>query len=105
MHARFKREEQLLQHEQRYRGTSLIRNSTPLEPHSKNMPRDLWRPLRGGLFLMSEISQCGGRDGHGLKGSVKARSGFGQTMESAKCTRGSGARDLSDFLGNLGVGF
>ena len=25
-----------------YRGTSLMRNSIPLEPYSRTMPRDLW---------------------------------------------------------------
>ena len=38
-----------------YRGTSLIRNSDPLGPYSRNMPRALWRPYGGGLFLMSEV--------------------------------------------------
>ena len=28
----------------RYRGTSLIRNSAPLGPYSRNMPKALWRP-------------------------------------------------------------
>jgi len=36
-----------------YRGTSLISNSTPLGPCS--MPRALWWPYGGGLFLMSEV--------------------------------------------------
>ena len=27
-----------------YRGTSLIKNSVPLAPYSRNMPRTLWRP-------------------------------------------------------------
>jgi len=38
-----------------YRGTSLIRNSAPLGTFSRNMPRALWWPLGGGLFLMSEV--------------------------------------------------
>ena len=38
-----------------YRGTSLIRNSNPLGPYSRTMPRALWRPLGEGLFLMSEV--------------------------------------------------
>jgi hypothetical protein len=38
-----------------YRGTSLIRNSDPLEPYSKNMLEALWWSLGGGLFLMSEV--------------------------------------------------
>ena len=40
---------------QRYRGTSLIRNTPLLRPYSRNMPRALWRPYGGGLFLMSEV--------------------------------------------------
>jgi len=31
-----------------YRGTSLIRNSAPLGPYSRTMPRTIWRPLGGG---------------------------------------------------------
>ena len=27
-----------------YRGTSIIRNSAPLAPYSRNMPRALWQP-------------------------------------------------------------
>ena len=27
-----------------YRGTAIIKNSTPLGPYSTNMPRALWRP-------------------------------------------------------------
>jgi len=27
-----------------YRGTSIIRNSAPLGPYSRNIPRALWRP-------------------------------------------------------------
>ena len=38
-----------------YRGTSLIRNSAPLGPYSGTMPRALWWPWGGGLFLMSEV--------------------------------------------------
>jgi len=38
-----------------YRGTSLIRNSAPLGPYSRNMPRALWWSWGGGLFLMSEV--------------------------------------------------
>ena len=38
-----------------YSGTSLVRNSAPLEPYSRNMPRPLWRSSGGGLFLMSEV--------------------------------------------------
>ena len=38
-----------------YRGTSLIRNSAPLGPYSRNMPRALWWSYGGGLFLMSEV--------------------------------------------------
>ena len=30
-----------------YRGTLLIRNSAPLGPYSRNMPRALWWPYRG----------------------------------------------------------
>ena len=39
-----------------YRGTSIVRNSAPLGPYSKNMPRPLWRPEGGGVFLMSEVA-------------------------------------------------
>ena len=38
-----------------YRGTSLIRNSTPLGPYSRTMPGALWWSLEGGLFLVSEV--------------------------------------------------
>ena len=34
-----------------YRGTSLIRNSAPLEPNSRTMPRALKSPRGGGCFL------------------------------------------------------
>ena len=37
------------------RGTSLIRNSAPLAPYSRNMPRALWWSWGGLLFLMSEV--------------------------------------------------
>ena len=37
------------------RGTSLIRNSTPLGPCSRTMPRALWWPWWWGLFHMSEV--------------------------------------------------
>ena len=37
------------------RGTSITRKSAPLGPYSRNMPRVLWRPSGGGLFLMSEV--------------------------------------------------
>ena len=33
----------------------LIRNSAPLGPYSRTMPRALWSPWGGGLFLMSEV--------------------------------------------------
>ena len=39
-----------------YRGTSLIRNSAPLGPYSRTIPRVLWWSQGGGLFLMSEVS-------------------------------------------------
>ena len=38
-----------------YRATSPIRNSAPLGPYSRTMQRALWKPLDGGLFLMSEV--------------------------------------------------
>ena len=39
-----------------YRGTSLIRNRTPLGSYSRMMPRALWWALgEGGAFLMSEV--------------------------------------------------
>jgi len=38
-----------------YRGTSLIRNSAPLAPYIRTMPRALWWSQGGGLFLMSEV--------------------------------------------------
>ena len=38
-----------------YRGTSLIKNSTPLGPYSRNMPRALLRLSGGGLFLTGEV--------------------------------------------------
>ena len=46
-------------------GTSLIRNSAPLGPYSKTMPRALWCSQGGGRFLMSEVPlyRAGGRQG------------------------------------------
>ena len=48
------------------RGTSLIRNSAPLAPYDRTMPRALWWSLGGSLggwmFLMSEVPcmvRCG----------------------------------------------
>jgi len=38
-----------------YRGTSLIRNRSPLGPYSSHMHRDLWWSYGGGRFLMSEV--------------------------------------------------
>ena len=38
-----------------YSGTSLIRNSAPLEPYSRPMPKALWWSQGGALFLMSEV--------------------------------------------------
>ena len=43
----------------RYRGTSLIRNRASLAPYSRIMPRALWWPYGGGLFLMSEVPLYG----------------------------------------------
>ena len=36
-------------------GTSLIRNSAPLGPYSKTMPRALWGSYGGNGVLMSEV--------------------------------------------------
>ena len=33
-----------------YRGTSLIRDRTSLEPYSRTMPRDIWWSWRGGAL-------------------------------------------------------
>ena len=38
-----------------YRVTSLIRNRAPLGPYISPMPRDLWWFLGMGVFLMSEV--------------------------------------------------
>ena len=38
-----------------YRGTLLIRNSAPIGPYSRNMPRALRCSWGGGLFPMSEV--------------------------------------------------
>ena len=38
-----------------FRGTSLMRNRIPLGPCSRTMPRVLWWPCGGGLFLISEV--------------------------------------------------
>ena len=38
-----------------YRGTSLIRNSVPPGPYSRNMPRAHGGPRGGGLVLMSDV--------------------------------------------------
>ena len=37
------------------RGTLLIRNSAPLGPYSRTVPRVLWGSYGVGLFLMSEV--------------------------------------------------
>ena len=62
-------------HHAHYRGTSLIKNSVPPGPYSRNMPRALWRSYEGGLILMSEVTLyelrplCCGR-GHPAWGGV-----------------------------------
>ena len=38
-----------------YSDTLLIRNSGRLGPYSRTMPRALWLPEGGGIFLMSEV--------------------------------------------------
>ena len=45
--------------ERSFRVTSLIRNSAPLGPYSRTMPRASWRSLEGVLFLVSEIPMYG----------------------------------------------
>ena len=42
-----------------YRGTLLIRNSAPLGPYSRPMPRVLGGSQGGGRFLMGEVSLYG----------------------------------------------
>ena len=37
------------------RGISIIRNSAPLAPYSRTMPRALWWSSGGGLFHMSDV--------------------------------------------------
>jgi len=49
------------------RGISLIRNSAPLGPYRRTMPRALWWPLGGGLFLMSEVTFEPEASGVGVK--------------------------------------
>ena len=43
-------------HEKAYRGISLIRNCAHQGPFSRTMPRAIWWPEGGGLFLMSEVT-------------------------------------------------
>jgi hypothetical protein len=38
-----------------YRGTSLVRNSSPLGPYTRPMPRALWWSQGGGHVFMSEV--------------------------------------------------
>jgi len=38
-----------------YRGTSLMRERSPLGPYSMHMPRALWWSYGGGCLLMSEV--------------------------------------------------
>jgi len=38
-----------------YRGTSLIKNSHPLGPYSRPMPRALWWSQGGMRFVVSEV--------------------------------------------------
>ena len=35
--------------------SSPVRNSAPLGPYSRTVPRALWKPYGGELFLMSEV--------------------------------------------------
>ena len=44
-----------------YRGTSLMRNSLPLGPYSRPVPRNLWWSWEGGLFRVSEVTLKVGR--------------------------------------------
>ena len=37
------------------RGTSLIRNNPLLTPYSRTLPRAIWWPWGGGVFLMGEV--------------------------------------------------
>ena len=39
-----------------YRGTSLIKNSAPLGPYLRAMPKALWWSQGGVLLLMREVS-------------------------------------------------
>ena len=45
-----------VEHENNYRGTSLIRNNRLLGPYRRTMPRVLWWSQGGGQFLMSEVT-------------------------------------------------
>ena len=48
-------EHEIVVHGYLYMGTSPMRNSAPLGPYSRTMPRALWRSSEVGLFLMSEF--------------------------------------------------
>jgi len=47
------------------RGTSLIKNSAHLGPYSRTMPRALWWPQGGGLFLCLEEGEGEGGEAEG----------------------------------------
>jgi len=47
-----------------YRGTSRIRISAPLGPDSRTMPKALWQPCGGVLFLVSEVPLYAPTVGH-----------------------------------------
>ena len=58
----------------KYRGTSLIRNTSLLGPYSRTIPRLSWWSWGGGLFLMSEVPLYG-KSTRGTKVSLGPNSG------------------------------
>jgi len=49
------RAREILRFDWTYRGTSPIRNSAPIGPYSRTMPRTMWKPWGVWLLLMSEV--------------------------------------------------
>ena len=66
-----------------YRGPSLIRNSTPLGPCSRTMPRALWCSYGEVLFLISEVPLHGEWFSHTQRVLGKRYRGTSHTRNSA----------------------
>ena len=63
-------------------GTSLIRKTLSLGPYGRDMPRALWWPYGGGLFLMSEVPL------YQVRGVVPAGGAFAEAVRSVPPLQG-----------------